>query len=168
LWRPFEADVFLFLTTQSPDDQLFIAHSGDDFKSALHIVPCGISAASGKSVMPASAIGEGALGPSGPRTGNSSGTRPGSSSGCGGSPGSRIGGGTSGCGLPGGLSCGGSDGCPGLIGGSSRGSIGMFFCFPGFQSETNGAAAAMFPAKVLCKIYPRSNSVLLRVLPASA
>jgi hypothetical protein len=164
-----EAGVFLFLTTQRPDDQMFIAHSGDDFKSALHIVPCGISAAQGKSVMPASPTGEeGAPGPSGPRTGNSSGTRPGSSSGCGGSPGSRIGGGTSGRGLPGGLSCGGSDGCPGFIGGSSSGSIGMFFHFPGFQPETNGAAAAMFRAKILCKIYSRNNSVLLRVLPASA
>jgi hypothetical protein len=166
LWRPFEADVFLFLTTQSPDARLFIAHSGRDFKSTPYIVPCGISAAPGKSAVPASVAG--IPGPSGPRTGNSSGTRPGSSSGVGGSPGSRIGGGTSGCGLPGGLSCGGSDGCPGFIGGSSSGSIGMLRAFPGLQLETNGAAAAMFPAKVLCKTYPRSNSVLLRVLPVSA
>jgi hypothetical protein len=40
----------------------------------------------------------------------------------------------------------------------------MLLVFPGFQSEINGAAAAMFPDK----IYPRSNSVLLRVLPVSA
>jgi hypothetical protein len=77
-----------------------------------------------KSAMRAS-VGEGVLGPCGPRTGNSSGLFPGSSSGRGGSPGSRSGGGTSGRGLPGGLSCGGSDGCPGLIGGSSCGSIGV-------------------------------------------
>jgi hypothetical protein len=72
-----------------------------------------------------SVAGEGVVGPCGPRTGNSSGVRPGNSSGLGGVPGSCIGGGTSGRGLPGGLSCGGSDGCPGLIGGSSRGSIGI-------------------------------------------
>src|SRR5712675_1727044 len=76
----------------------------------------------GRSAIPPS-VGEGAGGPCGPRTGNSSGLLPGSSSGRGGTPGSRIGGGTSGRGLPGGLSCGGSDGCPGLIGGSSCGSI---------------------------------------------
>jgi hypothetical protein len=69
--------------------------------------------------------GEGVLGPCGPRTGSSSGVRPGNSSGRAGSPGSCIGGGTSGRGLPGGLSCGGSDGWPGLIGGSSSGSIGI-------------------------------------------
>jgi hypothetical protein len=69
--------------------------------------------------------GEGVLGPCGPRTGSSSGVRPGNSSGRAGSPGSCIGGGTSGRGLPGGLSCGGSDGWPGLIGGSSGGSIGI-------------------------------------------
>jgi hypothetical protein len=72
-------------------------------------------------------VGLGVNGPSGPRTGISSGVRPGSSSGRDGSPGSRIGGGTSGRGLLGGLSRGGSDGCPGLIGGSSCGSIGMLF-----------------------------------------
>ena len=76
-------------------------------------------------LFPVSVAGEGVLGPCGPRTGNSSGARPGNSSGGGDSPGSRMGGGTSGRGLPGGLSCGGSDGCRGLIGGSSRGSIGI-------------------------------------------
>ena len=65
-------------------------------------------------------------GPGGPRTGNSSGVCPGNSSGRAGAPGSRIGGGTSGCGFPGGLSCGGSVGCPGLIGGSSIGSIPIY------------------------------------------
>lgn len=51
---------------------------------------------------------------------------PGNSSGCGGSPGSRIGGGISGCGLPGGLSGGGSDGVPGVAGGIPGGSIGIY------------------------------------------
>ena len=91
----------------------------------------------GRSAIP-SPVGEGAGGPCGPRTGNSSGLLPGSSSGRGGSPGSRCGGGTSGRGLPGGLSCGGSDGCPGLIGGSSCGSIGVSLI------PNNGAARAMF------------------------
>jgi len=77
-------------------------------------------------IFPSSVAGEGVLGPGGPRTGNSSGARPGNSSGGGDSPGSRMGGGTSGRGLPGGLSCGGSDGVPGLIGGSSCGSIGIY------------------------------------------
>jgi hypothetical protein len=102
------------------------------FQTVLYIVPCGISglpacrtgAARGKSAL-ASVTGEGAPGPSGPRTGNSSGLRPGNSSGLGDSPGSCIGGGTSGRGSPGGLSRGGSDGFPGLIGGSSWGSMGM-------------------------------------------
>ncbi|TMJ63911.1 MAG: hypothetical protein E6G79_17570 [Alphaproteobacteria bacterium] len=74
----------------------------------------------------ASVAGEGVRGPCGPRTGNSCGIWPGSSSGRGDCPGSWIGGGTSGRGLPGGSSCGGSEGCPGLIGGSSCGSIGIY------------------------------------------
>jgi len=69
------------------------------------------------------AIGGEGVGRCGPRTGNSSGLLPGSSSGRG---------------LPGGLSCGGSDGCPGLIGGSSCGSIGVSLI------RNNGAATAMF------------------------
>src|SRR5258705_4369969 len=76
-----------------------------------------------------SVAGFGAVGPVGPRVGNSSGVLPGNSSGLGASPGSRIGGGTSGRGFPGGLSFGGSVGRPGLIGGSSCGSIGISF-FP--------------------------------------
>jgi hypothetical protein len=96
----------------------------------LHFSPCGYSLHPGaesasKPIFPVSVAGEGVFGPCGPRTGNSSGVRPGNSSGRDGSPGSCMGGGTSGRGLPGGLSCGGSDGCPGLIGGSSVGSIGI-------------------------------------------
>jgi hypothetical protein len=117
LWRPAKAKLFLFWTAESPDAPLFIAHSGQGFKPGFHIVPRGMS--------PASVAGLGVVGFCGPRTGNSSGVRPGNSSGRDGSPGSRIGGGTSGRGLPGGLSCGGSVGCPGLIGGSSSGSIGI-------------------------------------------
>src|SRR5262245_9432896 len=66
--------------------------------------------------------GLGVRGPFGPRTGNSSGKRPGSSFGCEGSAGSFIGGGTSGRGLPAGSSAGGSVGCPGVAGGISSGS----------------------------------------------
>jgi hypothetical protein len=103
------------------------------FQSCFHIVPCGISgmpgfrsgSAPGKSAAPASVAGEGVVGPSGPRTGNSSGALPGNSCGCGGAPGSRIGGGTSGRGLPGGSSCGGSAGLPGVAGGISGGSTGI-------------------------------------------
>lgn len=134
LWRPENADSFIFCRTESLDSPLFIAHSGDGFKPQRYIVPCGISDAPGlisgskpgRWSIPASVAGDGVCGPCGPRTGNSFGCRPGNSSGCGASPGSRIGGGTSGCGLPGGLSCGGSDGCPGLIGGSSFGSIPIY------------------------------------------
>jgi hypothetical protein len=116
----FKAGPVFIPTTESLNASSFIAHS----------VP-------GRSATP-SPVGEGAGGPCGPRTGNSSGLLPGSSSGRGGSPGSRSGGGTSGRGLPGGLSCGGSDGCPGLIGGSSCGSIGVSLI------QSNGAATAMF------------------------
>jgi hypothetical protein len=119
-------------TTESLNASSFIAHSDDRLKPNFHIVPCGLSGVPGfksgsepgKSAIPPS-VGDGVGGRCGPRTGNSSGLLPGSSSGRGGTPGSRIGGGTSGRGLPGGLSCGGSDGCPGLIGGSSCGSIGV-------------------------------------------
>jgi hypothetical protein len=98
------------------------------------LAPCGYFAAGAPEVgadvaaapFQPSVPGEGVLGPCGPRTGNSSGVRPGNSSGQEGSSGSLIGGGTSGRGLPGGLSCGGSDGLPGLIGGSSGGSIGIY------------------------------------------
>ncbi len=81
-----------------------------------YVVPCDIL----------SAAGLGADGPGGPRTGSSSGTRPGNSSGRGDSPGSRTGTGISGRGLPGGLSCGGSVGWPGVAGGISGGSIGIY------------------------------------------
>ena len=105
--------------------------------AVLHFSPCGYSRHPGaesapKPIFPVPVAGEGVLGPCGPRTGNSSGLRPGNSSGHGGSPGSRMGGGTSGRGLPGGLSCGGSDGRPGLIGGFSGGSIGISR-FPEFR-----------------------------------
>jgi hypothetical protein len=73
----------------------------------------------------ASIAGFGVVGPCGPRTGNSSGILPGSSSGRAGSPGSRTGGGISGRGLPGGASGGGSVGLPGVAGGISGGSIGI-------------------------------------------
>ena len=72
-----------------------------------------------------STAGFGVVGDDGPRTGNSSGTLPGSSSGRGDSPGSRTGAGTSGRGLPGGDSSGGSVGVPGVAGGISGGSIGI-------------------------------------------
>jgi hypothetical protein len=140
-----ESGLVFILATQGRNASLFIAHSGDRFQPSFHIVPRGISAMSGfrsgaepgRSAIP-SPVGEGAGGPCGPRTGNSSGLLPGSSSGRGGSPGSRCGGGTSGRGLPGGLSCGGSDGCPGLIGGSSCGSIGVSLI------QNNDAARPMF------------------------
>ena len=96
-----------------------------------HIVPDGSGpgrtsgSEPGKSEMPASVAGYGVRGPCGPRTGNSSGARPGNSRGCGGAPGSRTGGGISGRGFPGGSSCGGSVGFPGVAGGTSGGSIGI-------------------------------------------
>jgi hypothetical protein len=141
----FKAGPVFILAAESLNASLFIAHLDDRFQPNFHIVLRGISAMSefrsgfepGRSAIPPS-VGEGAGGPCGPRTGNSSGLLPGSSSGRGGSPGSRSGGGTSGRGLPGGLSCGGSDGCPGLIGGSSCGSIGVSLI------QNNGAATAMF------------------------
>jgi hypothetical protein len=70
--------------------------------------------------------GFGVVGLLGPRVGNSSGVCPGSSSGVGGSAGSRTGGGASGWGFPGGSSCGGSAGVPGVAGGISGGSIGIY------------------------------------------
>jgi len=140
LWRLSKAELFLFLTTESPNASSFIAHSDHGFKSNFYMMPCVICAAESRSV-----AGEGVDGPCGPRTGNSSGIRPGNSSGGGGSPGSCTGGGTSGRGLPGGLSCGGSDGCPGLIGGSSCGSIGISPLLELWSGNVNSAAAAMFP-----------------------
>src|SRR5882757_6157667 len=100
-----------------------------------------------------SVAGFGVRGPSGPRTGSSSGVLPGSSCGCGGAPGSYTGGGISGRGLPGGDSCGGSVGCPGVAGGISGGSIGI---------ADNGADAAKFHAtQWLNHLEPRTSSVLL-------
>jgi hypothetical protein len=130
LWRRSNQNSYLFPALQSLNARLFIAHSDRHSDSQFCISRCGYSLHPGAEsatapILPVSVAGEGVLGPCGPRTGNSSGVRPGNSSGRGASPGSCIGGGTSGRGLPGGLSCGGSDGCPGLIGGSSRGSIGM-------------------------------------------
>jgi hypothetical protein len=95
------------------NSSLFMTHSGRAVDGRIHAV-------SARSV-----AGFGVDGPLGPRPGNSSGVLPGSSSGRGGSPGSRIGGGISGCGLPGGSSRGGSVGVPGVGGGISGGSIGI-------------------------------------------
>jgi hypothetical protein len=110
---------------------------------------------------------------------------PGNSFGCAGSPGSRIGGGTSGRGSPGGLSCGGSDGFPGLIGGSSCGSIGIP-PHPEFHPVRQRRGGGNVPRqwrqsvfkrsgnrfasrkRVKTRLYARSKSVLLRVLPVSA
>jgi hypothetical protein len=167
MWRPSKADLVLFLNMQSPDAQLFIAHSGGCFKPKFHIVPRGISGMPGfRSVPPAipASVAGVAGGASGPRTGSSSGARPGNSSGLGGSPGSCIGGGTSGLGFPGGSSCGGSEGCPGLIGGSSCGSIGISL-FPEFHPVRQRRDGGNVPLQIL---YARTNSELLRVLPVSA
>jgi hypothetical protein len=89
---------FLFWMRKSLHARLFIAHSGEGFKSNFD------------QALRASVAGFGDDGPCGPRPGNSSGTLPGNSSGVGASPGSRIGGEISGCGLPGGDSIGGSVG----------------------------------------------------------
>ena len=77
-------------------------------------------------------------GPLGPRSGISSGILPGSSSGRGGSPGSRIGGGASGFGLPGGIPGGGSVGVPGVAGGISGGSIGIYIVTLRFSVDLGG------------------------------
>ena len=138
------------------------------FAFSLAAIRCTLKRSSApKPIFPASVAGEGVLGPCGPRTGNSSGVRPGSSSGRGGSPGSCIGGGTSGRGLPGGLSCGGSDGCPGLIGGSSGGSIGISR-FPEFRSGDPEPTALLRQGSDLQMPQARTSIVLLRVLPVSA
>jgi hypothetical protein len=95
-----------------------------------------------------SVAGEGVVGTSGPRTGNSLGVFPGNSSGIGGSPGSRTGAGISGCGLEGGSSRGGSVGCPGVGGGTSGGSIGIYIVTFRFSPMSGRvpltAAAAIF------------------------
>jgi hypothetical protein len=100
-----------------------MAYSGAAFKSKFHVVPCGLLKVIAQS--PVSVAGLGVRGPFGPRVGNSSGVLPGSSSGCGGAPGSRTGDGISGLGLPGGIPGGGSAGVPGVAGGISGGSIGI-------------------------------------------
>ena len=79
-------------------------------------------------------------GPLGPRPGISSGILPGSSSGRGGSPGSRIGGGASGFGLPGGIPGGGSVGVPGVAGGISGGSIGIYIVTLRFSPRSGSSA----------------------------
>jgi hypothetical protein len=108
--------VFLFRARKRLRANSFIARSEANLVrgSRFYIVPYNVSVA-----------GFGIVGPCGPRTGNSSGTWPGNSSGRDGSPGSRTGGGTSGLGLPGGSSRGGSVGLPGVAGGISGGSIGI-------------------------------------------
>ena len=84
----------------------------------------------------ASVAGDGVVGLFGPRTGSSSGIRPGNSSGRGASPGSWIGGGTSGRGPAGGSSGGGSAGWPGVAGGISGGSIGIDIVIPAVVDAT--------------------------------
>jgi hypothetical protein len=76
-----------------------------DLREAVVIVPVHCSR---------SVAGLGGGGPLGPRPEISSGILPGSSSGRGGSPGSRIGGGASGFGLPGGFPAAARSACPGL------------------------------------------------------
>jgi hypothetical protein len=92
--------------------------------------------------------GEGGIvGGSGPRIGTSDGFCPGSSCGCDGASGSCIGTGMSGpgCGLPGGSSRGGSLGRPGLVGGTSCGSLFTVIAqAPLCESWTNGAMSRMF------------------------
>lgn len=71
--------------------------------------------------------------------------RPGNSSGCGDSPGSRTGGVISGCGLPGGIPGGGSVGVPGVDGGISGGSIGIGIIEISCRENDNDNAVPMFP-----------------------
>ena len=107
------ADSYLFLTTQSPTCILFITHSGDLSNRHFTLSPrsvgaldrCRISASVAGGACSAPAVRAPAIRPA---------CWPGSSSGCGGAPGSCTGGGISGRGLPGGLSCGGSVGFPGV------------------------------------------------------
>jgi hypothetical protein len=108
----------LFHSSNELRARLFIVYSEHCAFRRLQTTPQ--VAACGPSI-----AGSGVVGPCGPRTGNSSGILPGSSSGRAGSPGSRTGGGISGRGLPGGASGGGSVGLPGVAGGISGGSIGI-------------------------------------------
>ena len=87
-------------------------------------------------------------GPLGPRPGISSGILPGSSSGRGGSPGSRIGGGASGFGLPGGIPGGGSVGVPGVAGGISGGSIGIYIVTLRFSPRSGSSALSYYHRKL--------------------
>jgi hypothetical protein len=130
LWRP--PNAFPFYFTGASTRKRFCSQRIQTFDSQyIYIVPDGtwpgITSGSdpGSSEIPASVAGYGVRGPCGPRTGNSSGVRPGNSCGCGGAPGSCTGGGISGRGFPGGSSCGGSVGVPGVAGGISGGSIGI-------------------------------------------
>ena len=99
-------------------------------------------------------------GPLGPRLGISSGILPGSSSGRGDSPGSRIGGGASGFGLPGGIPGGGSVGVPGVAGGISGGSIGIYIVTLQFSPRSGSprrcptiATYARWPRSFLASLF---------------
>ena len=111
---------FLFRRRNRLHARLFITRSAMLSNPSLH----GLNPT--QSAPGVSTAGFGVAGPLGPRTGNSSGILPGNSCGGGEAPGSRIGGGTSGLGLLGGSSRGGSVGCPGVAGGISGGSIGIY------------------------------------------
>jgi hypothetical protein len=115
MWRAKQSRLDLFLHANHFRTSTFIAHSD---------ACCNRLTCDGATKF-ASVAGFGVRGPFGPRGGISSGPLPGSSSGRGDSPGSRIGGVISGCGLPGGISGGGSLGVPGVAGGISGGSIGI-------------------------------------------
>jgi hypothetical protein len=143
--------------------QTIVSDPNITLSAAGHPVGLDRDSRSGKSAIPASVAEEGVPGRCGPRTGSSSGVRPGSSSGRGDSPGSWIGVGTSGRGLPGGSSCGGWVGLPGVGGGISGGSIGIS-PFPESLSPRQRPQSGNVPSRTT---YARSNSVLLRVLPAS-
>jgi hypothetical protein len=166
MWRRLWKELF-FIRRRA---RLFILHAEDRFQTYFRDFIATFTSIH-MSLVSRRAIISGERGPSGFGTGISSGVRPGNSSGDGSSPGSRAGGGTSGRGFPGGFSCGGSDGFPGLIGGSSCGSIGIRF-FRSYPTLDNGAGTAMFPVafdhRNAAKVDGFVRSVLLRVLPVSA
>jgi hypothetical protein len=142
MWRANGEPFDLFLHANHFRTSTFIAHSD---------ACCNRLTCDGATKF-ASVAGFGVRGPFGPRGGISSGPRPGSSSGRGDSPGSRIGGVISGCGLPGGISGGGSLGVPGVAGGISGGSIGIVH-----HRQFVARRTTTFPMRRCSALRERSN-----------